>query len=177
MDLVDVVDKDDKVIGRISKEQAHLKGALHRTVIGQVFNSKGQWLLVKQSPTRQDPLKFVSPVGGHVLAGESEDRAIIRESQEELGISNFKYKLVGKAIFNRFILNRQENHYFIFYEILWDGEIILNYESDSFSWFTNDELLDNMKKYPENFGGSFVFDLSTFYPDLFGKIALWQKKS
>ena len=118
-EMVDVVDENNKVLYSVSKAKAHQEGLLHRTVIAEVRDSKGNFILVKQAPDRQDPGQYVSPVGGHVRAGESEIEALNREATEEigLGMSDFKYKLIGKFIFNRQVLKRQENHYFIVYEI------------------------------------------------------------
>lgn len=96
MEYVDIVDESDKVIGKISKQEAHEKGLLHRTVIAEIINSSGEWVLVKQSSYKQDSGQFVSPVGGHVLSGESEDDAIKREAKEEFGIEGFEFKLKGK---------------------------------------------------------------------------------
>ncbi len=54
MEYVDIVDKDVKVIGKAPKVEAHKKGLLHPTVIAEVINSKGEWLLVKQASHKQD---------------------------------------------------------------------------------------------------------------------------
>lgn len=60
---VDIVDENDNVLYSTSKKEAHEKGLLHRCVIAEVINSKGEWLLIKQSKTKQEPGKFVSPMG------------------------------------------------------------------------------------------------------------------
>ena len=73
---VDIVNEQDEVLYSTSKQKAHEKGLLHRTVIAEVVDSKGNFLLVKQSFLKQDSGQFVSPVGGHVQAGESTDQAI-----------------------------------------------------------------------------------------------------
>ena len=86
---VDIVNENNEVIGQADKSEAHQKGLLHRTVISEVINSTGEWLLVKQASDRQDPGQYVSPVGGHMRAGESEISALLREAEEELGIKNF----------------------------------------------------------------------------------------
>ena len=63
MEKVDVVDKNLKVLYSVEKQEAHDKGFLHPTVIAEVINSRGEWLLVKQAGHKQDPGQFVSPVG------------------------------------------------------------------------------------------------------------------
>ncbi|MBI5221006.1 MAG: NUDIX domain-containing protein [Candidatus Liptonbacteria bacterium] len=128
-DTLDIVDEQDRVLYQTSRGEAHAKGLLHRTTISEIRDSQGWWLMVKQSSGRQDAGQYVLPVGGHVHTGETEDEALKRETEEECGLSDFKYKLIGKAIFNRFICNRQENHYFILYEIYSDEELKPNEES------------------------------------------------
>lgn len=82
-ELVDIVDDACAVLYSVTKTEAHQKGLLHRTVIGEVRDSKGNWLLVQQSADRQDAGQFVSPVGGHVRAGESDEDALRREAMED----------------------------------------------------------------------------------------------
>src|SRR3989338_3426045 len=99
---VDIVDENENFLEIVTKGLAHEKGLLHKTVISQIINSKGEWLLVKQSSARQDAGQYVSPVGGHVTSGETNDEALKRESMEEVGFTDdFKYELVGKKIFDR----------------------------------------------------------------------------
>jgi isopentenyl-diphosphate delta-isomerase len=165
-EMIDVVDENDSVLYATTKREAHEKGLLHRTVISEIKDSESRWIMVKQASDKQDAGQYVSPVGGHVGAGETEDDALKREAQEECGIKDFDYKLIGKKIFNRAILNRQENHYFILYEIYSDTRIILNEESDSYRIFTESEMKDALKQTPEIFGAAFHFVVKTFYPEL-----------
>ena len=164
MEWVDVVDKNNRVIKKVTKKMAHKKGILHRTVISEVRDSKGGWLLIKQASHKQDVGQYVSPVGGHVIAGETEVEALKRETFEELGLKNFKYELIGRAIFNRPVRNHIENHYFIVFEIFSDGEIILNEESDDFIFFKENELKKRVKEKPSEFGAAFYFVVKKFYP-------------
>lgn len=86
--FVDVVDKNDKVIGKITEEEAtHSHDTITRTVTIFVYNSKGELFLQKRSRTKiRFPLHWDISVSGFVDAGESHDKAAIRELEEELGI-------------------------------------------------------------------------------------------
>jgi len=152
MELVDIVDDNLKTLYSISKSEAHLKGLLHKTVISEVIDSQGKILLVKQAGHKQDAGQFVSPVGGHVSAGESNDDALLRETKEEIGIKNFKFKLLGSFIFNRQVIGRHENHFFIIYKITSDSNPILNDESSDFKWFSKKEIIQGMSKDKKMFG-------------------------
>ncbi len=165
-ELIDVVDENDHVVSQVAKQEAHERGLLHRCVIAEVFDQEGKWILVKQSADRQDAGQYVSPVGGHIQAGESEIAALKREAFEELRLTNFAYKYIGKAIYNRFVRNRQENHYFILYEIITDETPKLNHESKSFQRFSVEEIKKELKNHPTIFGDAFHFVMKEFYSSL-----------
>jgi isopentenyl-diphosphate delta-isomerase len=165
-EMVDIVDEQNTVIGHTSKENAHRKGFLHRTVISEIIDSHGNFILVEQASGRQDAGQYVSPVGGHVSSRESEEDALKREALEEAGLKGFSYSLIGRAIFNRNIIGRQENHYFILFEIQSDESITLNHEAVSFKTFTPGELKQAIAETPEKFGAAYYFILETFYPNL-----------
>ena len=140
-ELVDIVDNNGNILEVVSKKEAHKKGLLHKTVISEVIDSKGQWLMVKQSSTRQDAGQYVSPVGGHVTSGETDIEALKREANEELGLTgDYKIELVGKKIFNRFVIGRHENHLFVVYKIYSDQKPVINEESDSYKYFAEEEM-------------------------------------
>jgi len=167
IEYVDIVNEKNEVIGKTSKQESHEKGLLHRTVVAELIGSDGKWTLVKQASDRQDAGQFVSPVGGHVSAGESEGDAMRREANEELGITvTDNFKLIGRSIFNRFVCGRQENHYFILYQISSDEKPILNHESVGYERFSPDELREALKESPEKFGDAFHFLVKEFYPEL-----------
>ena len=166
-ELVDIVDEEGNFIRAVPKSQAHKEGLLHKTVISQLIDAKGRWALVKQSTDRQDAGQYVSPVGGHVSAGETEVDALKREAGEEVGLmGDFKYEFVGRKIFNRFVKERQENHFFIQYKIYSDIEPVLNDESDSYKYFTEEELKKELKENPNMFGDAFHFVVKEFFPHL-----------
>jgi len=101
-------------------------------------------LLVRQAVHKQDSGQFVSPVGGHVAAGEKNDQALLREAEEEIVIKDFRYKHLGNLIFDRVVRGKRENHYFIIYEIHADITLVLNDESDDYRWFSKKEINQNL---------------------------------
>ncbi|HWP61306.1 MAG TPA: NUDIX domain-containing protein [Candidatus Paceibacterota bacterium] len=166
-ELVDIVDADNTVIGSAFKKEAHEKGLLHRCVVAEIRDSQGRWLLVKQASDRQDAGQYVSPVGGHVQAGESEDDALRREADEEVGLQgDFEFSFVGRIIFDRHIIGRHENHFFALYEISSDVQPHLNEESESYKYFTEDEIRTALRERPQILGHAFHFVLKAFYPQL-----------
>ena len=166
---VDIVDNNNRVLYSTTKQEAHKLGLLHQTVIAEIIDSKKRFSLVKQADDRQDAGQFVSPVGGHVQTDESVEDALKREALEEVGLKNFDYKYIGKVIFNRTVLNRQENHYFILFEIYSDDLLILNHEAVDYQKFTKIELKKAINNNPKKFGDAFYCILKTFYPELISK--------
>lgn len=163
-EILDIVDENGAVLRQAEKSEAHKHGWLHKTVIGYLRYGE-DWALVAQAADRQDAGQLVAPVGGHVTAGESEDDALLREAEEEIGTRKIKYELVGRAIFHRHVIGRDENHLFVVYEISTDDDIVLNEESVSIERFGKDDLKKALAETPERFGDAYYFVLEKFYPD------------
>jgi len=163
-EIVDVVDEQCAIVGTISKKEAHRKGLLHPTVIAEVINKKGEWLLVTQAKDRQEPGKYVSPMGGHVTHNETFEMALKREMKEELGMTQFDFKYVGKFIYNVFVNNQQENHFFIVYEVYTEDKPRLSHEASEYKYFSVEKLKSELKNNKEIFGISFLSVLTNLYP-------------
>ena len=158
MEMVDIVTPNNQVTGQqITKLEAHQTGALHRCVVAEVIDSQGNWTLVQQAADRQDAGQFVSPVGGHVSAGEDEETALKRETFEEMGLTDFTYKRIGQDIFNREVIGRKENHLFVLFEVYTDQLPTLNHESVAFQKFSLPELRQLLQTNPNQFGDAFWF--------------------
>ncbi|MFY9228361.1 MAG: NUDIX domain-containing protein [Candidatus Microsaccharimonas sp.] len=83
MELFDLIDRDDTVVGTTDKKTAHANGDLHRVSAVFVFNQAGElYIQVHGSDGKWD-----HSVGGHVSKGETYAEAAKREAEEELGIT------------------------------------------------------------------------------------------
>jgi 8-oxo-dGTP pyrophosphatase MutT (NUDIX family) len=166
-ELVDIITPEEKFLETVSKTEAHQQGLLHKTVIAELINSRGEFCFVRQAGDKQDAGQFVSPVGGHVSAGEADDAALIRECQEECGITPTNYKLIGTTIYNREVIGRKENHFFVVYEIYMDEDPVLNHESVEFKRMTKDEIKSILQSRPETFGAALHRVFKTCYSSLY----------
>lgn len=166
---VDIIDEQERILYQTTKEDAHEKGLLHKCVIAEVIDSAGNWLFVEQSSTRQEPGKLVSPMGGHVQSGEPLEEALRRELKEELGITNYTFKFKGKCIYDVFVKNRQENHYFMVYEVFSDQQPQLSHEASRWVKYSKESLRQKLNESPELFGNAFFPIVKNLYPELLEK--------
>ncbi|RJQ36527.1 NUDIX hydrolase [Candidatus Parcubacteria bacterium] len=169
-EIVDIRDGSHRIIAQAAKADAHARGLLHCCAIGLLINPRGDWTLVRQAADRQDAGQLVSPVGGHVVAGEAIEDALRRETLEEIGLQDVPFKPVGATVFRRMILGRDENHHFHFFELHTDREPILGAEAVAFETFRPQELAGLVRAQPHLFGHAFHFAAHAFYPEHFGAV-------
>src|SRR5258708_32914837 len=99
-EVYDVVNEQDEVIGKAKRKEVHSNAKLiHRTVGAHIFNRQKQILMQKRSKTKDMyPGYWVFSVGGHVASGDTYERAVEREIQEELGVKGVRVVPVSKVL-------------------------------------------------------------------------------
>jgi 16S rRNA (adenine1518-N6/adenine1519-N6)-dimethyltransferase len=104
-EVLDVVDAEDRPVGKASVKDCLEKGLLHRAVAVVVVRSGGEMLLQRRSTKDVwHPGRWTLSSTGHVKSGETYPSAARRELNEELGIRT-PVNLVGK-----FLLPRMRSH-------------------------------------------------------------------
>ncbi|GAB4241915.1 MAG: NUDIX domain-containing protein [Candidatus Methylacidiphilales bacterium] len=84
----DVVDEQDRPIGRASRHEVHARALRHRAVHIWILGTDDRLLIQKRSASKdRHPSVWDSSASGHVDAGESYERSARRETSEELGIN------------------------------------------------------------------------------------------
>lgn len=162
MEYFDLIDEKDTVIGITTKRKSHNNALLHRIVAVFVFSPNGELLVQK----RLDDHKLDHSIGGHVSKGETYNRAVIREAEEELNIRQKPKKL---CVFLSDETGRGKNvkHMIALYEftVPQTWEFSQTKEVKSLIPMTLDKLSKEMKKHPEKFSMGF---LNTFrkYSDI-----------
>ncbi|MBI2612027.1 NUDIX domain-containing protein [Candidatus Gottesmanbacteria bacterium] len=87
-EIFDVVDEDDKVIGKTTRGETYKnKNLIHRSIYVAIFNKKDEIFMQQRSATKDtDPLKWTISCTGHVGSGNSYEQVAHRELGEELGV-------------------------------------------------------------------------------------------
>jgi len=87
-EYADLVDENDKAIGRMPMAEARRKGVENMRVVNAfLVNSKGElWIPRRAAEKEYWPLWLDMSVGGHVSSGETYEEALKREAAEELNI-------------------------------------------------------------------------------------------
>src|SRR3989344_974108 len=107
MEYLDIVNKDDEVIGKEERGTIYEKSHIHRIVHVLVFNDLGEIALQKRADDASyRPKHWGSTAAGHVKSGETYEQAASRELIEEAGIATpieflnkYYYEAEGKQKF------------------------------------------------------------------------------
>jgi len=87
-EIFDVVDGQDRVIGRETRRAIHLRGLLHRAIHVFWLRNDGRLCLQRRSYAKDKaPGLLSTSCAGHVDAGEDYQSAAVRELREELGVT------------------------------------------------------------------------------------------
>ena len=124
MELVDIVDENNKLTGEVKPRWlAYEKGLWRRTVSCWIMNQNGEVLLQKRSANKKRNPNRWAKTGGQIDSGETPEEAIYREVKEELGISIPKEQIKVENIYKSNSKNKIFSYNFIF---------VINYKIDDF---------------------------------------------
>ena len=145
-EIVDVVDADDRVIGRATRAEVRAQRLRHRATYILVFNARGQ-LFVHQRTSTKDvyPSYYDVAVGGVVGAGEGYDAGAQRELAEELGITGVRPRPILRFQYEDGD-NRVNGRV---YSCSYDGPLTLQQEEiASGEWLDLDVVLERVRQLP-----------------------------
>jgi len=145
MEEIKIVNENDQVIGYKKRGTLDQKD-IYRTAALWIENSKGEILLVKRALTKKrSPGLWGPAVAGTIEKDESYESNIIKEMQEELGLSNIFPKKFAKT---RVIY--PHNHFTQWFLLKIDKEVkdfkINKDEVEEIEWFSREELFNSVKE-------------------------------
>jgi isopentenyldiphosphate isomerase len=162
LEILDVVDKDDNVIGKAPRKDVHGRGLWHRGVHVLLFNSEGKVLLQMRGPDRDlYPNTYDLAVSEHNKSGEAYEEALRRGLREELGIESAKSEKLVKFRMN--YGSPHDNMIGVIYRIFYNRRIIFDEkEITSIRFFTERELKGMIEKVPNKFS-SWALEILKWY--------------
>lgn len=147
-----VVDEEDHVIGKETREKCHNNQLIHRSVYIFLNNSKRQIFIQKRSMMKDlYPGYYTGSASGHVNFGETYDQAAFRELEEELGIKAHLRRIGKFKCFSEI-----EKEISTVYLCNYDGDITINEDEISQGLFLSLKQIDEdikrgKKKFPLGF--------------------------
>lgn len=149
MEIFDVVNENDEVIGTATREECHSDSSLiHRAVHFALFDKKNRKVLLTQRSFKKetDPGKLTF-LGEHVVADEGYRETAKRGVSEELG---FVPKSVQEVQHNIFRLHGQ-TEFVRFFIVDWNGEKIKidKEEVIDIKWMSPELLVKQKSNYSE----------------------------
>jgi isopentenyl-diphosphate delta-isomerase len=152
-EFVVLVNPEDKVLGLMEKQQAHVNGLLHRAFSVFLFNTKGEMLLQKRASEKyHSPLKWTNAVCSHPRIEETYIEGAKRRVKEELGIDvelSEKFDFIYKADVGSGLWEHELDHVFVG---IFEDEFHLNKdEVDEVRYISVEDLDKEMHENPENF--------------------------
>jgi isopentenyldiphosphate isomerase/intracellular septation protein A len=141
-----VVDEEGRVIGKAPRSVCHdgKSKFLHPVVHLLLFN-KNRKLFLQLRSKRKDiqPGKWDTSVGGHVVPGETIEKALMRETQEETGLKNIQPQFLHKYIWES---DAERELVFSFISVSDEIPEIDISETDEGRFWSMDEISDNLGK-------------------------------
>lgn len=161
-EFVILVDRDDKELGLMEKQQAHIAGLLHRAFSVFIFNSKGELMLQQRAASKyHSPTLWTNTCCSHPRENETYEQAAHRRLVEEMGFDcdlSYKFDFIYKASLDNGLTEHELDHVFIG---VYDNEPKLNPdEVMAYRWVEMDDLKKDMQKNPQNYTAWFkiIFD-------------------
>lgn len=144
-ELISEIDEEGKIIGVLTRSQAH-NGTkkLHPVIHAHIYNSKGEILLQKRSNSKLvQPGKWDTAVGGHISHGENIEKALERETFEELGLKKLKFQFLTKYLWESEI---EKEMIFVFITKIEKINFKKNEEVEEVKFWNAKEIQANLNK-------------------------------
>lgn len=146
LELVDVVDEDDRVVETVTRRDVRARSLLHRCTYILVRNRAGEILVHRRTDTKDVfPGAYDVFAGGVCAAGESYETCAVREVAEELGVTGVALTF----LFRHRYRGSKGQSWGAVYEVRWDGPIRHQESEVAWSaWVTAERLTRMLEELP-----------------------------
>ena len=163
-----LVDENDQKIGLMPKQEAHIKGVLHRAFSVFIFNSKNELMLQQRAFHKyHTPGLWANTCCSHQRDGESSIEAGKRRLFEEMGFTadiKETTTFIYKAPFDNGLTEHELDHILVGN---FEGEPEINPEEvASWKWMDLEEVKNDIKVNPDIYTPWFKIIFDKFYQHL-----------
>lgn len=152
-EVLDVINKNNQVIGQEMKSVVHQKGLKHRVSAVLLRREDGKYLITTAANHKVDAGGLYHSAAGHVLSGKTYLEGAIKEFEEELNLnaSGTVFEFLGSFWFEHKYPTRIEKERFEVFRLQYHksmGVITLNNEHINEQWLSEEELKDIYINHP-----------------------------
>ncbi len=147
---IPIVDENDNLIEYRERDNRDFD-AIYRVSALWITDTDGKILLARRAFNKtHDPGKWGPAVVGTVEEGETYEENMIKEAEEELGITNIKLEM-GEKKRKKTKWNYFVQEFLLTLPVGFNDFKIQKNEVEEIRWFTKEELKKKLKENPDNF--------------------------
>jgi isopentenyl-diphosphate delta-isomerase len=148
-----LVDKNDNELGIMEKQEAHVKGLLHRAFSVFIFNDKNELLLQRRAVNKyHSGGLWTNTCCSHPRQNEKTEDAAKRRLLEEMGMRSTlkkQFDFVYKAKLDNNLYEHEFDH--VFFGFTNDLPIINPEEVEEYTYKTLEDIGNEMKAIPDKY--------------------------
>lgn len=153
IEKVILVDKNDNELGTMEKQEAHVKGLLHRAFSVFIFNDKNELLLQRRAVNKyHSGGLWTNTCCSHPRQNEKTEDAAKRRLLEEMGMRSTlkkQFDFVYKAKLDNNLYEHEFDH--VFFGFTNDLPIINPEEVEEYTYKTLEDIGNEMKAIPDKY--------------------------
>ncbi len=163
-EIIPIVNDRDAVIGSAAREVFDYARNIYRVSALMVMNGRGQVLLAQRSLKKPNAPGVWGPsVAGTVAMGESYIDTMVREAEEEIGLSGVEFEILHKSL-----IRSKRSFFCQFFRAIVDrleGEFIIQTdEVEQIRWADIDEVIADATAHSEKYTSQFAAELRNITP-------------